>query len=354
MALTPFITTEPYKRAALGQPLGLVLDTVEMRTAFSAEPYKRSALGQPLGLELDATELQPTFTTEPRRSQPFIDSLTPVTVGSDWRDYVMRAAKLDDTATLPVLVPQPGAVLSPLDTISIPCGDRIPEFADARSNPLGYTPPAGVPGLLDDRTIILFDSTAVYMNSAPLNGWGVASVANLINGFNYTLTAPAGVLPIGSHTLSVYLEGVESFQDLIAFDVSDLTGPVITAVDPVENATDVGKTDPIKIRITDDIGVTLSSIVISVRGVLVYDGSTDEFTSGWLDSSYVANGSGGFNFTLVPIVALRWRNKEVVDVHVEASDSSNTTIKRYSFTRIEFRPRIYLMLVNSLRDKDEG
>ena len=40
--------------------------------------------------------VRPIVVSEPYPSQPFIDGLTPVLVGSDWRLAVLRAAKLDD------------------------------------------------------------------------------------------------------------------------------------------------------------------------------------------------------------------------------------------------------------------
>jgi hypothetical protein len=172
--------------------------------------------------------LRSEIETEPTRSQPFIDSLAPVTVGSDWREATLRAAKFDDNVVLPFLYPQPGALIPGSADFYIPCGDRIPEFGDILVDG-NYTLPAGYPGLDNDKTIILYDTTLVYMNGTAFGGWSVLSDPNLINGFNYTVSPP-GLLTGGAHTLSVHLEGVESFDVEIAFDIESIPVDVPTKI----------------------------------------------------------------------------------------------------------------------------
>ncbi len=164
--------------------------------------------------------------SEPSDSQPFIDSLDPVLVGSDWRLAVLLAAKLDENVTLPVLDPAPGASIKAGDTIFIPCGDRVPEFGDAliyAGEDPGYVLPTGVPGLLDDQTIIMIGGLVAYMNGSVQNSFVVTSTPNLINGFDYLVSeGPGGKLPQGpAIEVSVYLEGVESFQDSYDLEIQE-------------------------------------------------------------------------------------------------------------------------------------
>jgi hypothetical protein len=175
---------------------------------------------------------------EPDPSQPYIDGLAPVTLGSDWRKAVLRASKLNDTVTLPVMDPVEGGIVGPFGPIFIPCGDRIPEFGDILvEGP--YTLPPG-PGLDDDRTIIIVDGVVAYMSGSPQNGWAVTSVPNAINGFDYTLTTTS--LMVGAILIEVYLEGVESFYDSYTVDAATL--PTIINVTPGDEAVDV---DPFQV-----------------------------------------------------------------------------------------------------------
>jgi hypothetical protein len=187
---------------------------------------------------------RPELEVEPPPSQPFIDSLAPVTVGSDWRTATLLAAKFIDVAALPlpVLFPQPAAVIPSTSSFLVPCGDRIPEFGDILVDG-PYTLPADYPGLDDDRTIIMYDTTLVYINGGAQSGWVVLADPNVLNGFDYTLTPP-GMMTGGSHTLSVHLEGVESFDVDIVFDV--LADPVDVPTKVYESAYEpiVGRAHP--------------------------------------------------------------------------------------------------------------
>jgi len=212
-----------------------------------------------------------TMETEPPDSQPFIDSLTPVTVGSDWRLAVMMAAKLDDNVPLPALVPAPSDTVIETSTIFIPCGDRIPEIGDAliwTDEDPGYVLPSGVPGLLDDRTIILVNGVLAYMNGSPQNGWSVAFVVNKINGFNYTLTGPGGLIPQGTVTVSVYLEGVESFQDSYQFTSTPRPAGGIDSIFVVAK-------DLIKINFIGTVAVVKSLFDPTIYDLSGLGGSTD-------------------------------------------------------------------------------
>jgi hypothetical protein len=171
-----------------------------------------------------------TVDNEPPDSQPFINGLDPVLVGSDWQLDTLRCAKFNDVVGLPALDPAPGGVARAGDTLFIPCGDRIPEFGDVRMEG-GYTLPGpGYPGLDNNRTIIIIDDRVAYMNGAAQNGYTVLSTPNLINGFDYEISGgPGGKLPVGlGVTINVYLEGVESWQDSYDIDVED---PLILEID---------------------------------------------------------------------------------------------------------------------------
>ena len=60
----------------------------------------------------------------------------------------------------------------------------------------------------------------------------------------------------------------------------DTTFPIINPTNPEESSTVVDKLQPVELSITDDVGVSLSSTTINIRGDQVFDGVRDEFGFG--------------------------------------------------------------------------
>lgn len=311
--LRPLILdTVPNRRGQAGQPLWTVLEDTQLRPqTFETEPWLRK---NPLWTEL-ADSIRPQFESEPPPTQPFIDSLAPVTVGSAWRAATLEAAKINTTAALPVLYPQPSDVLAQTDGFLIPCGDRIPEFADALVGDPSYSPPA-YPGLDDDRTIIMLDATVLYMDGSQQSGWTVVSTPNTIRGFDYALTPPSPT-SLGTHTLSVYLEGVESFQAEIEFDVADTSPPVLQNTNPSDMDTGVAVDANVVLEIIDlGSGVDASTVVLTVDGATAWTGDAQQ--AGFVVTKLAI--TNGFRYTINPDVDFdEWK---WIVVHVYAADNA--------------------------------
>jgi hypothetical protein len=216
-------------------------------------------------------------------SQPFIDTLNPVIVGSDWRNAAMDAAKVKLTDNLPELDPPDGGSDSQTASILIPCGDRIPEFGDILiwvKNDPGYTLPSQFPGLDNAKTIIIANGTLVYRNETSLNSWTVTSTANDINGFDYEIAGPGGTLPVGVLTFSIYLEGVESFLDTYTFLVVSSIPPILINKSPASGDTRVSRNILIQFDAYDtDDRVEFIDAYINGSLVLEFDGITASFVS---------------------------------------------------------------------------
>jgi hypothetical protein len=267
------------------------------------------------------------------RSTPFIDTLDPVLVGSEWRKKVLEATKIETTATLPVLSPAPSDSVSASSTIFIPCGDRIPEIKAVR---LDGTSPATTPGLVNERTIIQVNGTVVYSNGSQQNGWTVTSTANDIKGFNYELTGPGGILPISTNTVDVYIEGSRGFADTYSFTAQEGDPPYLQNEDPEDLDTGVLKDKVLTFEVVDDIsGVDLTTVMVYVEGNLAYNGSTDTFNApydgGSSAHSVVTGPPSGYHFDIQK--TSDWDSYSSVSVRVVAEDSAaNELDTTYSFT----------------------
>jgi hypothetical protein len=296
---------------------------------------------------IDSYDVQPAWarlrppielevSTEYSPSQPFIDGLDPVTVGSTWRTEVLRLAKLEITSTLTVLSPTPSSSTNATSTITIPCGDRIPEMGDVINwveNDPSYTLPDF--GLDNDRTILLVNDTVVYRDGSQQNSWTVTSTANDIRGFDYELTGPSGILPIGSVEVSVYLEGVESFQDTFSFTTLETDPPYLDNEDPASSETGVLGTKIVSFDVLDAVsGIDLTTVLIYLEGVLAYNGSTDLFiapyNAGGSTYSVISGPPDGYSFDIQKTSS--WDFLSTISVRVIADDTvGNSLDTTYSF-----------------------
>lgn len=211
-------------------------------------------------------------------SKPFIDGLDPCTIGSAYRNAALAAAKINTHNVLATLSPVPESTEAPTSDIVIPCGDRIPEWHTTLVD-LSATPLAPAAITLDDaRTIILVNDVLVYREGVAQNGWSVGKVANSINGYDYTLTGPGGLLPLGSVGVWVHLEGVRVYEASYDFTVAEGDPPYLENQDPAPDETGVSNTKLVELDILDAAsGVDLTTVEITVGGSVAYQGSTDTF-----------------------------------------------------------------------------
>jgi hypothetical protein len=286
----------------------------------------------------DRVDVQPDWTrlrqpieieesTEHSPSQPFIDGLTPVTVGSAWREAVLNMAKLKVTTTLPVLDPAPSDTVSAGSTILIPCGDRIPEMGDV-FNWIETDPSYVLPdfGLENNKTIILVNDVVTYRDGSQQNGWTVTSTQNNINGFDYELTGPGGILPLGAVTVSVYIEGVEGFQDSYSFTSQETDPPYLDNEDPPHLDTGVAKDKVIEFDLKDDAsGVNLALTSFTVEGNPAYNGGTDTFTAPYNGGSSARTPiAGGHHFAVQK--TSDWASSANVEYVVTSEDNAGNPL----------------------------
>lgn len=215
----------------------------------------------PKWAELQAPIISSVMETEPDPSQPFIDGLAPVTVGSEWRDATLRAAKLADASALTVLSPTPGSDITPLDVITIPCGDRIPEDGVVQLNELGYVD-SGPSGLDNSKTVIVLNDAVIYRNEVAYGGFTVTPTPNSINGFDYAIE---GFIPLGPVTIDIYIEGAEGFSASLDYTSVDLDAPVVSGLSPAPLETGVLVTKDIQLTVDDPLtGIDLTQGFISI------------------------------------------------------------------------------------------
>lgn len=136
----------------------------------------------------------------------------------------------------------------------------------------------------------------------------------------------------------------------------DTGPPTIAFVSPGDGATGVEKDAPLIISFTDDINVVSDSILIYVRGALVYSAALSRFMPGWEGSSYAANSGNGYTFTIVPDVFNRWRDSETVRVQASCLDGVGQAASgEWSFGAAASRLglSIYRMIIQGIRSRDE-
>jgi hypothetical protein len=241
----------------------------------------------------------PVLSPKELRSTPFIDTLAPVTVGSEWRKAVLDAAKVHNFSDLTALNPAPSATISAGNTITIPCGDRIPDRAHvALDGSFSSTP-----GLIDARTRLYNNGTNVYKDGNQQNGWTVTKTANAIQGYDYVLTGPGGLLPLGVNTMRVYLEGVRTFDTTYTFTAADLDAPYIANLDPFNGETNVPLDKVISFDLLDDVaGVDSVTVKIYLLGSLIWENDANIGGSGY--TVVKTSLAKGFHYTVTPTGSL--------------------------------------------------
>lgn len=118
---------------------------------------------------------------------------------------------------------------------------------------------------------------------------------------------------------------------------SDTTPPTVTNKSPADGAEDIARTATISFSINDDVQVDLSSIILNINGSQIWTGSSpSSWATGWTGSSYAANGSNGYNFSLVPSGSALYTSGSEVTVGVYGEDGdSNAVDTEWTFTVID-------------------
>jgi len=305
----------------LSTPLN-VADTLE--SDVDERSFKDASWQRLLSTSLNVAD---TLESDEEPSRPFIDGLSPCTIGSEFRNSALAAAKINSSDLLEVITPAPGGSGSAGDTVIIPCGDRVPEWYG--TNPeIGQSQPANTPAGLDDlKTIITVNSAVIYKNGSALGGWTVDKPANNIKGFNYGLTGPGGILPLGLVTIGVYLEGVRS--DYFEYSFTSLEGdpPYITNQDPAPSDTGVPRDKVLYLEVVDDVsGVDLSQTDLYVEGNLAFVGATSTFVAPYNGaSSAVASIAKGYSFYVHK--TSDWESYKEISVGAESKDGSGNILE---------------------------
>jgi hypothetical protein len=116
------------------------------------------------------------------------------------------------------------------------------------------------------------------------------------------------------------------------------TPPTIVALDPLENASGIGRTRPISARISDDSSIDPTSIFVAINGV--YQVLAGGAVNG---ANYFAvpNNFNGYDITVTPATPFPAASRP--DVHIYATnDVPLTTVKVYSFT-VGVGPRLLVV-----------
>lgn len=230
---------------------------------------------------------------------------------------------------------------------TVTTGDYLPFILDSDGPTVTSQSPANGATEVEDDANITFsinDATSVDLTSIVLRvrgsiiwqgsspstwstGWtGSSYVSNGSNGYDFTLVPSGDALYDSDESITVRVVAEDTLNNAVdtswSFTAGDFIDPTISNISPASGATGVERIGTsITFSVNDDVGVTLSSMTIYVRGSAIWTGSAPStWATGWTGSSYVANGSNGYNFTLVPSGTARFRLGETITVRVVADD----------------------------------
>ncbi len=218
--------------------------------------------------------------------------------------------------------------------------------------------------ILDNAGAVNLSSVNIWINGAPavVNGVGQPAFPTAITtvslGYRFVIGHPDFTL--GS---TVYVRAAaqdtsdwqSQMDEVYQFGIGTDTDPIVANQDPSPGSINVNKDAPISFDVYDlETDVVPESIMVWVRGLLVYDGSIGEFAAGWVES-VITRIAKGYHFELVPDRDQYHRAGEQTGVRVVATDETARSVDAsWVFTAAEGIPlRIYRMLIGSVRDIDE-
>jgi len=161
-----------------------------------------------------------------------------------------------------------------------------------------------------------------------------------------------------------YTDDLEESEELhpwvlltfIEAPLPDVTPPVVANIVPANGSVNIEKDQPISFTVTDDdSGVSFTTVSVSVRGILAFDGAAaSPFFGGWAEASSFGAIPGGFTFNLQPSRADYYRDETIV-VRVRAQDQEGNAVdvsfRFSSFKRL--RLGFYRFIISSIRNADE-
>lgn len=134
----------------------------------------------------------------------------------------------------------------------------------------------------------------------------------------------------------------------------DTDPPEVINRSPGPGAGGVSKDRDILFSVVDvGVGVDLPTVQVWVRGFRAFNGVV--FRRGWSLSTVTSDGSGGYDFRLVPDRLQYHREGELIVIRVDAADLENNHVSvTWSFRAVSnLGMRTYGMLLSGLRVMDE-
>jgi hypothetical protein len=164
----------------------------------------------------------------------------------------------------------------------------------------------------------------VFKNGVAQNNYSITT-SNITQG--YQIVASTSNRYVSAAFITVNVQVLNTNNLLTSYNyqfrIQDTSGPVVLAVSPTSNATNISPTRGVTINVTDDVGVSANSIRVTINGVLALANGVTQ--NGYLGT--LAATTNGYQIYLV--TSSHFVFDSIVTVDVSAQDINNNSRSHY-------------------------